>query len=135
MMKNECYTYFSIKGNFDPGVISDILNLAPCKQWSIGDKRANGTEYDFALWEFGRCDDYNILVENQMIQTITPLLSKIDELRRIKSEYDVSLTLEIVPSVYAGETEPCLAPSSEIIKFCYETGTDIDIDLYVLKSE
>lgn len=52
-------------------------------------------------------------------------------LKRIKQEFDANLTLEIVPTVYVGEVSPCLAPSSQVIKFCYESGTDIDIDLYV----
>ena len=129
--RNSCYTYFKITGNFNPDEISSILGLTSEKQWCIGDKRLNGTAYDFALWEIGRCTDYNVLTEKQMEKTIELLVPKIDLLKQIKKEYDVDYTLEIVPTVYVNETTPCLAPSDEIIRFCYETDTRLDIDLYV----
>jgi len=70
-----------------------------------------------------------------MLKTIEPLLSKVSELKEIKDKCkDIYYSLEIVPSIYAGEIDPCLAPSKEIIKFCYETDTGIDIDLYVYDS-
>lgn len=132
--KNSCYTYFKITGDFDPDSISAMLGLLPSKHWRIGDKRANGTAYDFALWEFGRCDDYDVFVDNQMMRTLQPLLPKIEILKAIKTSRDVSFTLEIVPSIYVGETAPCLAPSAQVIRFCYETDTDIDIDLALFDS-
>ena len=133
--RNSCYTYFAIKGNFEPDDMSKRLKLPPTKQWKIGDFRKDGkTRYDFALWEYGRCDNYDIIVENQMMKTISELIPKINELKAIKRAFDVSFTLEVVPSVYVGESTPCLAPSQEIIKFCYESGTDMDIDLYIYDS-
>lgn len=107
------------------------MGLLPERQWRIGDKRKDGTVYDFALWEFGRCDAYDVLVENQMLHTIEQLLPKVELLQDIKRNYDVFYTLEIVPSIYAEEIAPCLAPSKQIMKFCCETDTEIDIDLYV----
>ncbi len=132
MTKNTCYTYFKITGDFDPDYITKKLGLPPCKTWKIGDTRKNGTKYDFALWEFGRCDNYDVMVENQMHITIDPLLDKVDILNEIKNEYDVSYTLEIVPTVYVDNTSPCLAPSLTVIDFCHATRTEIDIDLYVM---
>ena len=133
--RNSCYTYFAIKGNFEPDEISKILNLSPAKQWKIGDLRRNGkSRYDFALWEYGRCNDYDVYVENQMMKTISSLMSKTNELKAIKKQFDVNFVLEVVPSVYVDESTPCLAPNREVIKFCYETETDIDIDLYVFDS-
>ena len=132
--ENSCYTYFMIRGNFNPFDITAILGLSPSKQWSIGDLRKNGTEYDCALWEHGRCSDYDVLVENQMMRTIENLVPKVQELKEIKRKYDVNYTLEIVPSVYVGNISPCLAPSRAVIEFCYLTETEIDIDLYVFDS-
>ena len=132
--RNSCYTYFMITGNFNPDDISKFLGVSSDRQWNIGDLRKNGTKYDFALWEYGRCNDYDVFVENQMMKTIENLLPKIKRLNEIKQKYDVSFTLEIVPSIYVGETNPCLAPNRDVIKFCYETDTIIDIDLYVFDS-
>ena len=61
MEKTECYTYFAIKGIFDPNEITSLLKLQPQKCWSIGQERKKGIgKYNFALWEYGRQGDYNI---------------------------------------------------------------------------
>lgn len=132
--RNHCYTYFKITGGFNPDDITKIIGLNPSKCWRIGDLRKNGTPYDFALWEYGRCDEYDVYVENQMMKTIQDLIPKIDILRKIKELYEAYFTLEIVPTIYAGDINPCLAPNREVIEFCYKTETQIDIDLYVFDS-
>lgn len=129
--QNSCRTYFKITGDFDPDAVTNILGLSPSKQWHKGDLRKNGTTYDFALWEYGRCDKYDVFVENQMMQTIRDLIPKTQNLNEIKQKYDVEFTLEVVPSVYTGEATPCLAPNRQVMEFCCITETDIDIDLYV----
>lgn len=129
--KTSCYTYFSISGNFDPDEITEYLNLKPFKQRRIGDLRSNGREFEFASWDFGLCDEYDVIVENQMLATIKELMPKKKELNELKDNYDLSFSLEIVPSIYVDEIHPCISPSREVIKFCYETETDIDIDYYI----
>lgn len=133
---NECYTYFKITGNFDPDEVSKLLQLSPEKSWKIGDVRHDLGDkkdyYDFALWEIGRCEEYDVYVENQMRKTISVLKDKIDILNKIREENDVCFTLEIVPTIYARSTEPCLAPPLDVIDFCHATRTEIDIDMYIL---
>lgn len=131
MSKNTCYTYFRIAGDFDPDIVTERLELQPDNFWKIGDIRRDGTEYVFASWEIGRCEEYDVLTENQMHKTIAPLIDKIDRLNEIRNEFNVAFTLEIVPAVYADNTSPSLAPSLQVIDFCYATRTEIDIDLYV----
>ena len=127
-----CYTYFCISGDFNPDIITELLGLIPDKSWKIGDTRPGGkSKYDFANWHFGTCKEYDIIVENQMLKTITPLLSKVNILREIKRKFDVCFTLEVVPTVRFDESTPCLAPSIQVMQFCCDTGTEIDIDLYV----
>lgn len=132
MTENSCFTYFHIIGDFDPDAITEKLGLQPSKTGRIGDKRRNGTVHEFASWEFGRCDNYDFLVKNQMHITIDPLLAKVDLLNDIRKECNATFTLEIVPTVYAENTTPCLAPSMKVIDFCHATRTEIDIDLYVM---
>ena len=129
--KNECYTYFRIAGEFDPDVISERLGIVPDSSWKIGDRRRNGSIYDFASWTCGRCDEYDVQVDNQMRKTISGLLDKIDVLNQIRKEFDVIFCLEIVPTIYVGDTEPSLSPSLDIIDFCHATRTHIDIDYYI----
>ena len=133
--QNSCYTYFKIVGNFNPDDISALLNLTPEKSWKIGDLRRNGTKYDFALWKIGRCTEYDVYVENQMRKTISVLLDKIAILNQIREENDVEFFLVIVPSIYVGDINPCLAPPLDVIDFCHATRTQIDIDMYLFNSE
>ena len=133
--KNSCYTYFKIVGDFNPDDVTKLLNLAPERSWKIGDLRRNGTKYDFALWDIGRCTDYDVEVENQMRKTLSVLWDKIPLLNQIREENDVRLVLEIVPSIYVDDISPCLAPPLDVIDFCHATRTEIDIDLYVYNSE
>lgn len=135
MPENSCYTYFAIKGDFNPDDITRRIGLNPSKVWKKGDKRDNGTEYDFSYWEFGFCDEYDVVTEKQMQKTLEPLLSKTAILNEIRKESDVVFVLEIVPTVYSESATPCLAPSMEVIDFCHETRTGIDIDLYVGEKE
>ena len=82
----------------------------------------------------GRCNEYEVEVEKQMRKTISSLSDKIELLNKIRSENDVSFFLEIVPTIYVGDSNPCLAPSLDIMDFCHATRTEIDIDLYVMDS-
>ena len=132
MFENRCYTYFCIQGDFDPDEVTKILGLEPNKKWKIGDTRRNGTKYDFATWQFGKNDKYDVITESQMHETIEPLLSKIDLLNQIRENNDVMFSLVIVPSLYAGNISPCLAPSLKVIDFCHATRTEMDIDLYLM---
>jgi len=134
MERNSCYTYFRITGDFNPDDVTALLGLQPDRFWKIGDKRQNGTIFDFASWSFGRCDDYTPYVEEQMRKTIAPLLDKIDVLNKIRKENDVAFWLEVVPTIYVDGTNPCLAPPLDVIDFCHATRTQIDIDLYLMDS-
>lgn len=129
--QTECMTYFRIVGKFDPDLITNYLRLVPEQIHRIGDARKNGTTYDTASWRFGTVVSHRLDTANQMMQTIEPLLTKTDLLRKIKLIYDARLLLEVVPLVRFDEPAPMLAPSLAVMRFCVETGTEIDIDLYV----
>lgn len=134
-MANTCYTYFKITGDFEPDYVTRKTGLKPSKIWHIGDRRRDGGVSDFALWEFGRCDEYDPYVENMMKKTIEPLYSALDFLIEFKRNAKVDYTLQVVPSVYVEESAPCLAPSLEVMSFCCATQTNLDIDLYVYPKE
>lgn len=131
MAYSDCYTYFKIVGDFDPDVVTELLGIEPEEFWRIGDRRRNGSVYDFACWKTGTCREYDIETDRQMMKTLGGLLDKVGVLNEIRRRFDVDFVLEVVPSVCAGESTPCLAPSLEVMRFCCATGTSVDIDLYV----
>ena len=99
-MRNKCCTYFKIVGSFDPDVISARLGITPDDCWKTGDCRRDGSLYGFSCWTWGRCDDYDVIVANQMRKTISGLLDKIEILNQIRNDFDVSFCLEVVPEIY-----------------------------------
>ncbi len=128
MKENSCYTYFAIIGDFNPHEVTTLLNLTPTKIRNKGEVKGSND----AVWQFGLCDKYDVLVKNQMLTTITPLLDKVEILREFKIKNNVKYYLSIVPTVVKNNLAPCLAPSLEIIDFCSQTRSEIDIDLYVI---
>ena len=61
---------------------------------------------------------------------------KKEELRKIKDEFDdIYFGLVVVPTIRDDEPTPTLLPSIKVIKWCAETETNIDYDLYVSTSE
>lgn len=129
--ETQCMTYFRIAGDFDPDHITHYLRLVPEQIRRIGEQRANGVPYTEASWRFGTVKSHRLDTANQMMQTIEPLLTKADLLRKIKLTYDAKLYLTVVPLVRFDEPTPMLAPSLAVMRFCVETGTEIDMDLYV----
>lgn len=129
--RNSCYTYFTIVGDFNPDEVSKLLNLTPDKTRKIGDLRKDGAKYDSALWQFGKCAEYDVEVGNQMRKTIAPLLDKISLLNEIREKNAVSFYLAVVPLLYVNDVNPCLAPPLDVMDFCHATRTEMDIDLYL----
>ena len=75
---NRCFTYFRIVGDFNPDKVTEKLSLKPYESWKIGDKRKNGSIFDFAAWHFGKCDIYNVDTTEQLQETIKPCYDTID---------------------------------------------------------
>lgn len=128
---NACVTSFIIVGTFDPDEATAFFGLSPVETQKIGDLRRDGSPFDFALWEFGRCDAYDVMTDEQVKKTIAPLLSKVERLRAFREKYDVEYYLSVVPELSVGEIAPCLSPSLDVIDFCHATRTQIDYDLYL----
>ena len=127
-----CRTYFSITGDFNAKEVIDKLGITPYSARAKGEIRKSGDGvYGFSALRFELCNDYDCMVEKQMMKTLKPFMDKVDVLKEIKEMGDVEFTLAVVPYVRYDESTPCLAPSMEVMKFCVETGTNIDIDLYV----
>jgi hypothetical protein len=125
-----CYAYFAIKGAFPTSEVSRLLGVSPTKQWDIGDKRKNGSLYKFALWEVGYTKIQYPDIEMRCMDVIRELIGKENLLMQLKEAYDVSFVLEVVPSIENGKV-PIIEFGSEVIKFCYLTETEIDLDMYV----
>lgn len=108
-----------------------MLGLKPDRWRKVGDELPSGRRSRTAYLEYGRCEKYDVEVENMMRATIAPLLDKAELLEEIREKYKVEFWLSVVPTVHVGEPSPTLAPPLDVIDFCHATRTEIDIDLYV----
>lgn len=129
--RNECYTYFSIYGNFNVKDLCNILGIVADESWQANERADDGTIHDESYLSCNKCENYNIFTSKQMEETISPFENKVDLLVELKNKYNLKYCLEVVPFLHVGEISPALAPNSKIVEFCFKTGTEIDIDLYV----
>lgn len=149
--QTSCKSYFSIESNgiientvgfianpnsnFDPDYITEKLGIEPfdTKKMNTVRKIGNGV-YPFSDWSACEQNEPAIDAEEQVLKIIRILKPKIPKLLEIKEEYDVSFTISIVPYIYNEQT-PVICFNKEIIEFCYLTGTEIGVDLYVFDKD
>lgn len=145
--KTTCYSYFDIvsngelidgrgvvshaKNGFDPAYITKKLGIEPFRAWKLGDlRRCGGSRYGFSSWAACRQEEPALDVGEQCLNIVRELRDKIPILLELKQEYDLNFGITIVPSIYSGEG-PALYFNHEIIEFCYLTGAEIGIDMYI----
>ena len=151
MNQTTCHSYFLIcsKGeirdqigfvadagsDFDPNYITEKLGIEPFETVKMNEprRRANGT-YPFSEWVGCRQDEPALDAEEQCLNIVRQMRPLLPQLREIKEEYNVDFLIVIVPHIYNAEN-PLLSFNSEIIDFCYHSGTEISVDLYIYDKE
>ena len=120
---------------FDPDYITEKLGVEPFKARKMGTLRKNGRgHYPFSDWACCRQNEPALDAEEQCRNIVRQLHPLIPQLQEIKKEYNVDYSIIIVPHIY-NEENPILGFDSEIIEFCYRTGTEISVDMYIYDKE
>lgn len=145
--KTYCYSYFGIeskgelvngkgfvsdpKDGFDPVYITEKLGIKPFRAWKLGDPRPRGgTRYGFSCWDACQQEEPALDVGEQCLKIVRKLRDKTPLLLELKKEFDLDFVISIVPNIYSGEA-PVVYFNHEIIEFCYLTGTEIGVDMYI----
>lgn len=121
-------------GIFDPDEITKTLDIKPFKSWKSGDLRQDGSSYSFSSWAAGKSIMDGADVEAQCLETIQYFKNKIPQLQLIKKQYEVTLGIMIVPSIFHNEP-PIISLNEKVIQFCYETDCSIEVDMYIYDEE
>ena len=101
----------------------------------MGEQRKNGlSHYPFSSWACCKQTEPALDAEEQCRQIVRQLRERIPALQEIRKEFNVDYALVIVPHIY-NEENPLLGFDSEIIEFCYRTGTEISVDMYIYDRE
>lgn len=151
MEKTACYSYFAICSSgkirdgigfiasensyFDPDDITAKLGINPFDTRKMGTPRKNGHgHYPFSDWACCKQTEPALDAEEQCRKIVRELHDLIPQLQEIKKEHNVDYSIIIVPHIH-NEENPILGFDSEIIEFCYLTGTEIGVDMYVYGKE
>ena len=96
-------TYFKITGDFLSGNITEIIGIKPSKSQSIKNYSQRGNIKYFSLLVYEFCNYKNLEIDEQLLTTIKPFISKINILMKISLPKNVA-------------------------DFCEQTGTEFNID-------
>ena len=132
--KNEVEVYFSLKGDFDPDLISMKLDIEPTRKNKKGDKGQYSQRLNFSLWEFssGKISDESVDIYEISSDLVENLSTKVKTINKIIDEYQLISTLQTVICLAPDEdaSTPVLGFNLDVIKFLYQTKTAIDVDIY-----
>lgn len=143
-----CYSYFAICSNgvldyyngfiaaensdFGPDSITEALGIIPFDTAKKGTPRKSGRGlYPFSRWCGCKQTEPKIDVYEQCLKIVRELKPLIPVLSELKKKYNIQYTIQSVPSIYNDST-PIVCFDSEIIEFCYLTGTEIGVDMYCM---
>ena len=122
---------FETNSDFNPEYITKKLELEPYDSRKMGTPRKYGRgKYTFSDWSACKQTEPALDVEEQCMKIVNMLKDKVSLLLDIKKEFDVTFCINIVPHIVNEET-PGIAFNKYIIEFCYLTGTEIGVDIYV----
>lgn len=123
--------YFRIIGDdFNPEYISNLLGLIPDESWRSGDAWKQDRTRTFSLWCLGTPYEETLYVEDQVKKMLNQIEQKKEVLKKIKSEWDLNYTCEIVINIEANQT-PAIVIDTDLIEFAHYVGAEIDIDTYI----
>ncbi len=140
-----CKTYFAILFSFDMEKNIALLKEGKdCSPEDIGILNRDEAE-KFILEAFGVApvwnrhhfiigynDIYNEDVNEMLRITLKDLFGKEEKIKELQSEFGVSTSLEIVPTIAAGATQKQnLSLDRDITEFLYFSDTAMDLDYYL----
>lgn len=145
--KHSCTTSFVFQFYFDREKNVELLKRGrECQPEQIGIYNKDEVEkaiinaldvaptFNRHQFEIGRNDDYNVYVSEMCRQTLKDLFGKEQAILELKKKYSLSTTLEIVPYIVVDSEAPnqCLSLDDDVIAFLHDTGTQMDLDYYII---
>lgn len=77
---------------------------------------------------------YDVDINNMVRKTIKHFVGKEKEVKQMLQKLDAELSLEIIPYLCADSEypNPILSMDKDIIAFLHQSGTELDIDYYII---
>ena len=122
---HKCLTYFLIysKRMINMDLIVKELGLSE-------DVISKMTEQSL---EIGRCEEYDVNINNMVRTSIKPLVGKESILLSLKEKYNLEFYLSkvVLLDTKSNIPNPILSLEGDVIEFLYKTNTIDDIDYYL----
>jgi hypothetical protein len=123
---DRAYSYIRITGTLDYNLVSSALNLEPTSFWNVGDKRRNGSIYDFSNWSYRVPEFDSEFVDSSIDNILKFIESKNINFHGLDSDFEVSIQCV----AYHQEKSPGFHLSKEVVGKLASLGISIDFDLY-----
>lgn len=120
------FAYIRIDGTEDVSEITHILKIEPTRSWNVGDKRKNGSVYDFSHWSYERPEFEKEILDEALSEVISFIENKKSLFAKLPSHF--SPTIQCVG--YHEKQSPGFHLSKELITKLGNLGWAVDFDLY-----
>ena len=146
MEHHSCATYFAVCFDIDVDKNAALLRKSlDCTPEEIG--IYNKEEVEAAIIELGVIpkwhrhrfvigynDNYDVNVNEMIRVTLKELFGKEAAIKELCDKFNVTAMLEIVPHIAKSSNEPTqiLSLESDIIDFLHKSGTQMDLDYYIM---
>lgn len=137
MAQFHSYAYFALFGDdVDPSLISAALGLQPTDSWKKGDPGKYTALRQDSCWRLSSQTREPINIDALVNEVIEQLSDRVERIKQVKEELNLTSVLEIVLYVDVNEesSTPALGHDSRTIAFLHETGTTTDVDIYLFDS-
>lgn len=122
------YLYFSFRGDFfDTTELTNILNIQPTSVMIKKDLIPKSNSWNYLIDAGNDLD-----LEKHLNQLVQIFDSKIEIINRVKKEQNLENVIQFVIDIdtHPESSTPYFILNHKVIEFLYNTGTEMDYDLY-----
>jgi hypothetical protein len=122
------YLYFSFRGDFfDTTELTNILNIQPTSVMIKKDLIPKSNSWNYHIDAGNDLD-----LEKHLDQLVQIFDSKIEIINRVKKEQNLENVIQFVIDIdtHPESSTPYFILNHKVIEFLYNTGTEMDYDLY-----
>jgi hypothetical protein len=123
---DKSYAYISVNGKENTALVSKALNLEPTSSWNVGDKRKNGSTYDFSHWEYMLPEFEQEFVDESLENVVAFIEKKQLDFTLIPKDFNAFISC----AGWHESKSPGFHLSKELIAKLGRIGLAVDFDLY-----
>ncbi len=120
------YAYISIKGIEDISLVNNALNIEPTDSWNVGDKRKDGSTYNFSHWEYKLPEFEQEYMDDALEEVVVFIEKQQLDFSKVPDGFEVYISC----AGWHEKNSPGFHLSEELIVKLGKIGVAVDFDLY-----